>query len=96
VTRDDLIFTEHAVDRMAEDGLVVAQVIQTVEAGEVIASYATDTPFPSQLSLATMKGRPVHVVWALDTQTRKVIVITAYVPDPELWDADFRTRKRKP
>ncbi len=52
MTRDDLVFTEHAVDRMAEEGLVVADVIATVEHGEVIETYPQDTPFPSQLSLA--------------------------------------------
>jgi hypothetical protein len=96
VTRDDLVFTEHAVDRMAEEGIVVSQVIQTVEAGEVIESYPTDVPYPSQLSLAMVKGTPVHTVWAVNPNTRKVIIITTYVPKPERWEADFRTRKRKP
>ncbi len=81
---------------MAEDGLVVRQVLETVETGEVIASYPTDRPYPSSLSFAMLNGTPVHVVWALNPETGKVIIITAYVPDPERWQADFRTRKKKP
>jgi Domain of unknown function (DUF4258) len=91
VTRDDLIFTDHAVDRMAERGIVIQEVIATISAGEVIASFQDDQPYPSTLSLSMIKGTPLHVLWATHPKTRKIIVITTYVPD-ERWGADFRTR----
>jgi len=39
--------------------------------------------------------RPVHVVVAVDAAEGACYVVTAYVPDPGLWSADFRTRRKK-
>ena len=94
MTRDDLVFTEHAVDQMAERGILVQDVIDTVASGEAIESYPNDKPYPSTLSLAMVSrmATPLHVLWAMDPTTRKIIIITTYVPD-DRWHADFRTRK---
>jgi hypothetical protein len=35
----------------------------------------------------------VHVVLARDIMTETCYIITAYVPDRELWTADFRKKK---
>ncbi len=93
MTRDDLDFTQHAVDEMAEDGILVSQVIETVQVGEIIESYPTGRRYPSSLSLAMVNGRPIHVVWAVHPETRQVIIITTYVPTLDRWHADFRTRR---
>jgi hypothetical protein len=37
--------------------------------------------------------RPLHVVAALDPVTGTCHVITTYVPDPAVWQPDFRTRR---
>jgi hypothetical protein len=95
VTRDDLIFTDHAVDRMAERGIVVHDVIDTVANGDVIEVNLAERPYPSSLSFAMVAGGPLHVLWAEHPETRKIIVITTYVPD-DRWKADFRTRKETP
>jgi hypothetical protein len=92
LTRDDLVFTEHAVDRMAERGILVQEVIDTVASGEVIESSPQDQPYPTTLSLAMIAGGPLHVLWAVHPTSHKIIVITTYVPD-DRWHADFRTRK---
>jgi hypothetical protein len=95
VTRDDLLFTDHAVDAMAERGIVVQDVIITVASGKVIESYPNDKPYPSQLSFAMLaSGSALHVLWARHPETGKIIVITTYVPD-DRWNADFHTRKPK-
>ena len=93
MTRDDLRFTEHAADRMAEEGLIVDDVLVTIDQGEVIETYPNDRPFPSKLSFAVSARRPVHVVWATDPDTAKIVVITAYVPDASRWEPDFRKRR---
>ena len=92
LTRDDLVFTDHAVDQMAERGILLQEVIDTVASGEVIESYPNDEPYPSVLSLAMVSHGPLHVLWAVHPETRKIIIITTYVPD-DRWHADFRTRK---
>jgi len=65
----------------------------TAASGEVIAEYPDDSPYPSVLILASVAGRPLHVVAARDDGAKHCYVITAYVPDPAQWGSDFRTRK---
>ena len=81
---------------MAERGISVQGVVTAVEHGDVIERYPDDTPYPSQLSVAVITGRPLHVCWATDPTTHKVVVITAYEPDPNRWEPDYRTRRRNP
>nr|WP_263971173.1 hypothetical protein [Leptolyngbya sp. PCC 6406] len=37
--------------------------------------------------------RPIHAVVAKDAETQTVFVVTAYEPDENLWQADFKARK---
>lgn len=63
--------------------------------GETIREYADDKPLPSRLVLGFHQGRPIHVVAADDKENQQTIVITAYEPDLERWEPDFKTRKRR-
>ena len=41
-------------------------------------------------------GRTIHVVWAVPAgERRPTILVTAYRPDPDLWDTDFKRRTRR-
>lgn len=40
-------------------------------------------------------NKPLHVVAALEETAPRVYVITAYEPDLDHFEDDFRTRKRK-
>jgi Domain of unknown function (DUF4258) len=70
-------------------------VVEVIHHGEVIADYPDDVPFPSSLLLAHVKGRPLHAVIGFDEAADRCYVITAYDPDPTLWEADFRKRKSR-
>ena len=38
--------------------------------------------------------KPVHVVWGIPKgESRPAVLVTAYRPDPDLWDSDFKRRK---
>jgi len=40
-------------------------------------------------------GEPVHAVWGIPAgHTAPAVLVTAYRPDPERWEADFRRRRR--
>ncbi len=67
-------------------------VISVIDKGEVIENYPDDTPYPSQLILGWCKSRPLHVVLAKNLLDKELIVITAYEPDSEKWDKDFKRR----
>ncbi len=84
-------FSGHAVRRMFERGVSQQEVLQVIEAGESVAGYPDDQPYPSELLLGFSGDKPIHVVIAYNEAN--CIVITAYIPDSNLWNDDFRTRK---
>lgn len=85
-----LIFRVHAIQRMAQRGISVEDVRQTLETGEVIEDYPDDFPYPSALMLGRIDGRALHVMVAAAPAEK--IVITVYEPDPGRWDADLKRR----
>ncbi len=62
--------------------------------GEVIEEYGSDKPFPSCL-IAQVKGTPLHVVAAIDADAGVGYIITAYRPDLDHFEPDFKTRRSK-
>jgi len=53
-----------------------------------------DKPYPSRLVLGWIHGRPLHVVVAENRRDGETIVITAYEPGTDKWEAGFNRRKR--
>jgi hypothetical protein len=88
-----LLLRTHAVARMAERGVALADVRHVLTTGEDIAVYATARPYPARLVLGWVGARPLHVVVADDAITRTRWVITVYEPDPAEWEPDFRRRR---
>jgi len=86
-------FSGHALRRMFERSLSTDEVIFTIQTGETITGYPDDKPYPSELRLSWVNGRPVHVVVAQNQENSECYVITAYVPSPEIWNDDFKTRR---
>jgi len=83
---------QHALERFLERGITRAEVMSAIMDGEVIEVYPTDRPYPSCLILYVETA--VHVVAAADPIARICHVITAYRPDLEHFEPDFKTRKR--
>jgi hypothetical protein len=86
-------FTRRALERMFERAVSPALVLSIISKGEVIASYPDDVPFPSALLLGFDGQRPLHLVVARDPKSGLCFVVTVYVPDPDVWSEDFRTRR---
>lgn len=86
-------FSRHAIERMFSREIPPDIVSQIVLGGEVVADYPDDSPHPSVLLLGFQEGRPVHVVVAHDEISGVCHVVTVYRPDPELWTADFKSRR---
>lgn len=59
----------------------------------MIENYPDDTPYPSKLMLGWVHNRPIHVVVADAGDESLWVVVTAYEPDANLWEDDFRRRK---
>lgn len=67
---------------------------EAVHRGAIIEDYPDDPRGPSCLVLGiTQAGKPLHVVCG-KTGDDQLLVITAYEPNLEEWEADWRTRKK--
>jgi hypothetical protein len=95
----DCRFTDHARREMENEPfgvITVAEVLEALQAGEVIEDYPADTPYPSCLLLGrTPTGRPLHIVCAPVLAERRLLIITTYQPDPTRWDPELRQRRRR-
>ncbi len=86
---------KHALERMAERNILRSMVIKVLLTGERIEDYPNNTPFPSALFYKLIEQRPIHVVAAYDSLSKSLFVITAYEPDLEHFEPDFKTRRKK-
>jgi hypothetical protein len=93
VTDRTLIFSSHAVRRMFARRISEAEVEIAIDRGTIIESYPDDTPFASYLVLDFINGCPIHVVYSIDESTNIIYIITAYNPDPGIWENNFSVRK---
>ena len=87
------IFRVHAVQRMFERDVSIKKVLGVIKTGETIEDYTSETPEPSRLILGFQGKRPFHVVTSENAEINEITIITVYVPDPEKWKKDFRSRK---
>lgn len=61
--------------------------------GEIIEDYPENVRGHSCLILGYGEGqRPIHVICA--PKGEYLAIISAYIPGPERWEADFKTRRR--
>jgi len=89
-----IAITEHARCRLVERGISVNDIIRCIDTGEIIKQYEDDKPFPSCLILgAAIDGEYIHVVASHDSEW--IYLITAYHPDADVWEPDFKTRKER-
>ena len=88
-----IIFRVHAVQRMFERNVTVKKVREALETGDVIEDYSSEMPEPSRLLLGFQGKRPFHVVTSENPAANELTVITVYLPDPNKWKKDFRSRR---
>ncbi|MGQ9733308.1 MAG: DUF4258 domain-containing protein [Candidatus Zipacnadales bacterium] len=88
----EMVFSGHAVRRMSERQISQVDVGYVIAAGETIADYPNDNPYPSSLILGFVRDRPLHVVVAVDQRLERCYVVTVYVPSLAYWQPDYRTR----
>ena len=89
-----ILFLPHAVQQMARPECMIstAEVRQILDTGAMIEDYPDDPRGHSCLLLGHgNNGRPIHVVCA--PKAEYLAIITAYLPSPDAWGDDFRTRK---
>jgi hypothetical protein len=95
VLAGDVHVSDHGYDELGKDDILVEDVVAGIPAAVVIEEYRDRFRGPSVLTLQhDAAGHPIHVVWALPAGARSpAVIVTAYRPNPNLWDSDFRSRR---
>ena len=88
-----IIFRVHAVQRMFERNVSAKRVFQALRSGEAIEDYSAEMPDLSRLILSFQGKRPLHIVTSKNPETNEITIITVYIPDPDKWNKDFKSRR---
>ena len=91
---ENIAITEHARLRLYERKITIDDIMKGIETGEVIKQYEDDKPYPSCLILGfSVQSKYIHIVVSCDTDF--IYLITAYFPNPAIWENDFKTRRKE-
>ena len=80
---------------MVKDGLTRPEIEEDLQQCETIEDYPVGHRLlPDCLVLSYLPDkRPLHAVIAIDENKNRIFVVTVYLPFPERWHHDWRTRK---
>jgi hypothetical protein len=93
---ETIMFSDHALEEGAEEGLSPDELRAMVRSGTVIEDTRNPgRPLPTRVVLASARGRTYHVVIGYDDARSFAVVVTVYEPDPARWSPDFRRRVPK-
>lgn len=94
VLAGDYLISDHGYDELAKDGILPLDALAGISVAVAIEDYPDRVRGPSVLALQHVgAGRPIHVLWGIPAgRKHPAVLVTAYRPDPELWDSDFRKR----
>ena len=89
--------SEHGYDELANDDLTAREIIKGVEDSILLEDYP-DYPKGSCVLVLQKdrNGEPVHAVWGIPKNlSQPAVLVTAYRPEPELWDEEFMRRRNE-
>ena len=96
VQREEVRISDHGYDELASESLYARDAIASVGDGVVVEDYPDYPKGPCVLVLQNNReGEPIHVVWGIPKgKSSPAVLVTAYRPDPERWEADSLRRRK--
>jgi len=96
IRKGSVRISEHGYDELAADGILAREAIEGISTAILVEDYPKYPKGACLLVRETDKnGLYIHVVWGIPKgKTEPAVLITAYRPDPDLWENDFLRRKR--
>lgn len=94
INKGEIKISNHGYDELAEDGLLVKDVMIGINEGKVVEDYPDYPKGECVLVLQhDREGNPIHVVWGIPKgASSPAVLVTAYKPDKSIWSDDFMER----
>jgi hypothetical protein len=88
--------SDHGYDELAADGILAREAVAGLANAAIVEEYPKYPKGPCVLLRQTDRtGEYTHVLWGIPKgRSEPAVLITAYRPDPEMWENDFLRRKR--
>jgi len=93
ISNGRIYWTYHVNMRLRERYITRQLIIPSIDTYEVIEKHEDDKYLPSFLSYAAHANNVIHLHVAMDIKNDVVIIITAYKPSNDKWEADGKTRR---
>jgi len=96
IQKGEVHISEHGYDELSADGILAREVMKGAADAIVIEDYPDYPKGPCVLVLQKdRENQAIHVVWGIHKgKTSPAVLVTAYRPDPEIWEKDFLWRRR--
>lgn len=96
VRQGSVRISEHGYDELAADGILAREAVEGVSKAILVEDYPDYPKGACVLVRETDNdGRYIHVLWGIPKgKTEPAVLITAYRPDPDMWENDFLRRKQ--
>jgi hypothetical protein len=95
IEKNEIKVSAHGYDELAEDNILVKDILFNVNEALVIEYYPEYPKGPCiPVFQKDIEGKPIHVVWGIPKNLNSpAVLITSYRPDSKYWANDFTRRK---